>query len=200
MTIHFRPATPNDASAVVPLIYSSGPAAFDFVFSRKAGQALEFLHFAFLDGAGEMGYKNHIVGEQAGNVLAVGAAFDGSTGFPFFLAAARQIIRFYGTSCLPAMIRGLQVENIIQPPKGDVHYIAHLGVHPSMQGKGIGTQLVEHLMQQGRQAGKTHTALDVSVLNPRAQVLYERLGFKLTGQRESKLPGVPSHNRLERAL
>ena len=55
-------------------------------------------------------------------------------------------------------------------------------------------------MDQGRQAGKTHTALDVSVLNPRAQVLYERLGFKQTGQRESKLAGVPSHNRLERVL
>jgi ribosomal protein S18 acetylase RimI-like enzyme len=69
-----------------------------------------------------------------------------------------------------------------------------------MQSKGIGSKLVEHLMEEGCKAGKTHTALDVSVLNPRAQVLYKRLGFKLTGQRESKLPGVPSHNRLERAL
>ncbi|HMV29052.1 MAG TPA: GNAT family N-acetyltransferase, partial [Anaerolineales bacterium] len=118
----------------------------------------------------------------------------------YFLAMGRQIVSFYGLAAFSVIPRGLQVESIIQPPKGDVHYIAHLGVHPSMQGKGIGTQLVEHLMEQGRNAGKTHTALDVSVLNPRAQVLYERLGFKLTGQRESKLPGVPSHNRLERAL
>ncbi|MFN8400997.1 MAG: GNAT family N-acetyltransferase [Anaerolineales bacterium] len=200
LNIQFRPATPNDANAVVPLVYSSGPAAFNFVFSRKTGQALEFLHFAFLDGAGEMGYKSHIVGEQDGKIIAAGAAFDGSTGFPFFLAAASQIIRFYGTACLPAMIRGLQVEQIIEPPKGRLHYIAHLGVDPSMQSKGIGSKLVEHLMEQGRREGKTQTALDVSVLNPRAQVLYERLGFKLTGHRESKLPGVPSHNRLERAL
>lgn len=200
MTLHFRPATPEDVHAAVPLIYSSGPAAFNFVFSRKPGQALEFLSSAFIDGAGEMGYKNHIVVEQDGKVIAVGAAFDGATGFPFFLAAARQIIGFYGTACLPAMIRGLQVEQIIEPPKGRLHYIAHLGVDPSMQSKGIGSKLVEHLMEQGRKEGKTQTALDVSVLNPRAQVLYERLGFKLTGQRESKLPGVPSHNRLERAL
>lgn len=81
-----------------------------------------------------------------------------------------------------------------------MHYIAHLGVDPSMQSKGIGAKLVEYLMEQGRKAGKTQAALDVSVLNPRAQALYERLGFKLTGQRESKLVGVPSHNRLERVL
>lgn len=200
MTLHFRPATPEDVHAAVPLIYSSGPAAFDFIFSPKPKQALDFLHYTFTDGNGEFGYKYHVVGEVDGKVVAVGTAFDGEATLNYFLAMGRQIVSFYGLAAFSVIPRGLQVESIIQPPKGRLHYIAHLGVHPSMQGKGIGSKLVEHLMEQGRNAGKTHTALDVSVLNPRAQVLYERLGFKLTGQRESKLPGVPSHNRLERAL
>lgn len=199
-TVHFREAGPGDVEEAVPLIHSSGPLAFDFVFSRKAGQSLEFLRFAFLDGAGEMGYKNHIVGEQNGRVIAVGAAFDGSTGFPFFLSAARQIIRFYGFSCLPAMIRGLQVEQIIEPPKGRMHYIAHLGVRPDMQGKGIGSKLVEHFLKLGRQEGRTQAALDVSIVNPRAQALYERLGFQVTKHHVSTLHGIPSHKRMERAL
>jgi ribosomal protein S18 acetylase RimI-like enzyme len=199
-TVQFREARPGDAGEAAPLIHSSGPAAFDFVFSRKVGQSLEFLRFAFLDGAGEMGYKNHIVGEQNGRVVAIGAAFDGSTGFPFFLSAARQIIRFYGFSCLPAMIRGLQVEGMIEPPKGRMHYIAHLGVRPDMQGKGIGSKLIEHLLERGRNEGRTQAALDVSTLNPRAQALYERFGFQVTKHHASTLPGVPSHNRMERAL
>jgi ribosomal protein S18 acetylase RimI-like enzyme len=199
-TVQFREASPGDVEEAVPLIHSSGPAAFDFVFSRKAGQSLEFLHFAFLDGAGEMGYKNHIVGEQNGKVVAIGAAFDGSTGFPFFLSAARQIISFYGFSCLPAMIRGLQVEQMIEPPKGRLHYIAHLGVRPDMQGKGVGSKLVEHLLERGRKEGRTQAALDVSTINPRAQALYERFGFQVTKHNNSTLPGVPSHNRMERAL
>src|SRR5690349_17593769 len=199
-TIQFREAGPGDVEEAVPLIYSSGPAAFDFVFSRKPGQSLEFLHFAFLDGAGEMGYKNHIVGEQNGRVIAVGAAFDGSTGFPFFLSAARQILCFYGFSSLPAMIRGLQVEGMIEPPKGRLHYIAHLGVRPEMQGKGIGSKLIEHLLERGRKEGRTQAALDVSMINPRAQALYERFGFQVTKHHDSTLPGVPSHNRMERAL
>lgn len=200
MTLHFRPATPEDVHAAVPLIYSSGPAAFDFIFSPKPKQALEFLHYTFTDGNGEFGYKYHVVGEVDGKVVAVGTAFDGESTLKYFLAMGRQIISFYGLQAFSVIPRGLQVESIIQPPKGRLHYIAHLGVDPSMQSKGIGSKLVEHLMEQGRKEGKTQTALDVSVLNPRAQVLYERLGFKLTGQRESKLPGVPSHNRLERAL
>lgn len=198
--IQFREAEPGDVEEAVPLIYSSGPAAFDFVFSRKPKQALEFLHFAFLDGAGEMGYKNHIVAEQDGQVVAIGAVFDGSTGFPFFLSAARQIIRFYGLSCLPAMIRGLQVEGMIEPPKGRLHYIAHLGVKPNMQGKGIGSTLIEYFLERGRKEGRTQAALDVSLLNPRAQALYERFGFQVTKHNHSTLPGVPSHNRMERAL
>ncbi len=200
MNIKFRPATPNDVHAAVPLIYSSGPAAFDFIFSPKPKQALEFLHYTFSDGNGEFGYKYHVVGEVDGKVVAVGTAFDGEATLKYFLAMGRQIVSFYGLAAFTVIPRGLQVESIIQPPKGRLHYIAHLGVDPSMQGKGIGSKLVEHLMEQGRNAGKTQTALDVSVLNPRAQALYERLGFKQTGQRMSTLVGVPSHNRLEQAL
>ena len=200
MNVHFRDATPKDVDAAIPLIFSSGPGAFDYIFSPKPGQAQEFLRYTFQDGAGEFGYKNHIVGELDGKVVAVGAAFDGDTTLNFFLAAGRQIVSFYGLSAFTVIPHGLQVEQIIQPPKGRLHYIAHLGVDPSLQSKGIGAKLVEHLMEQGRKAGKTHTALDVSVLNPRAQALYERLGFQLTHHRSSKLEGVPSHNRLERAL
>jgi len=200
MNINFRLATPNDAAAAVPLIYSSGPAAFDFIFSPKLKQALEFLQYTFKDGNGEFGYKYHVVGEVDGNVVAVGTAFDGNATLKYFLAMGRQIASFYGLAAFSVIPRGLQVESIIQPPKGRLHYIAHLGVDASMQGKGIGSKLVEYLMEQGRKDGKTQTALDVSVLNPRAQALYERLGFKQTGYRESTLAGVPSHNRLERAL
>ncbi|MFN8383938.1 MAG: GNAT family N-acetyltransferase [Anaerolineales bacterium] len=200
MNVHFRNATPKDVDAAVPLIFSSGPGAFNYIFSPKPGLAQEFLRYTFQDGAGELGYKNHIVGELDGKVVAVGAAFDGETTLKFFLAAGRQIVSFYGLSALTVILHGLQVEQIVQPPKGRLHYIAHLGVDPSLQSKGIGAKLVEYLMEQGRKAGKTQAALDVSVLNPRAQALYERLGFQLTGHRISTLEGVPSHNRLERAL
>ena len=52
--------------------------------------------------------------------------------------------------------------------------------------------------------GRTRAALDVSVENPRAQALYERLDFEVTEECMSKLENstarVPDHRRMEIAL
>lgn len=58
----FRPALAADVDAAVPLIYSSGSAAFDDVFA----------------------VPSH------GKVVAAGAGFGGATKWPFTLAAARR--------------------------------------------------------------------------------------------------------------
>ncbi|MFP6596406.1 MAG: hypothetical protein VCC01_03025 [Candidatus Hydrogenedentota bacterium] len=63
MQIQFRPAIPEDVEQAIPLIYSSGPAAFDCIFSHKTPiNALEFLRRTFIKPVGELGYQNHIVG------------------------------------------------------------------------------------------------------------------------------------------
>ena len=54
-----------------------------------------------------------------------------------------------------------------------------------MQRKGIGTGVIEALLQQGRQKSKPVT-LAVMKINP-ARALYERLGFRITHQDEYKL-------------
>jgi hypothetical protein len=50
-------ARTEDVDASVPLIYSSGPDAFDYVF----WDAESFLRRAYLDGTGECGNRNHTV-------------------------------------------------------------------------------------------------------------------------------------------
>jgi ribosomal protein S18 acetylase RimI-like enzyme len=203
--VGFRQAAPADVAAAVPLIYSSGPAAFDYVFAVAEHTAQAFLRRAFVDGAGEFGWRNHRVGELGGEVVAVGAGYGGESGLAFMLAAARQILAHYGPRRAPGVIaRGLKVERVIPPPTRRVHYLAHLGVAPALRGQGIGQQLIEHLIAEGRAQGKRRLVLDVSVGNPRAQALYERLGFTVTAQRPSQLTSeqaaVPDHRRMERSL
>ena len=71
--VRFRAATADDAEAAVPLIHSSGPAAFEYVFAVPGrGDARDFLMRAFVDGAGEFGWRNHRVGELDGRVVARG--------------------------------------------------------------------------------------------------------------------------------
>jgi ribosomal protein S18 acetylase RimI-like enzyme len=202
--IRFRAASPQDAEAAVPLIHSSGPAAFDYVFAVPGrGDAQAFLRRAFVDGAGEFGWRNHVVGELEGVVVAAGAGYGGETALAFTLAAARQILAHYGPRHAPGVIaRGLRVERVIPPPARGMHYLAHLGVAPALRGEGIGRALIGELVRRGEQAGRRRMVLDVAVSNPRAQALYERLGFAVTGERASSLANaqgaVPGHRRMER--
>ena len=206
VTLAFRPATPADADAAVPLIYSSGPTTFDYVFhAPPRGTAVEFLRQAFLDGAGEFGFRNHVVGMRDGVVVAAGSAWSGAATLSFTLAAARQILGCYGlVAGLGVITRGLKVESVIRPPGRDCWYVAHLGVPPELRGQGIGVHLVEHLLAQGRERKLPYAALDVAVTNPRAQQLYERIGFRVTRECESRLANaqarVAEHRRMELRL
>src|SRR5580704_13087843 len=95
--LSFRDAAPADAADAVPLIYSSGPAAFDYVFAVGTQRgAREFLRFAYLQGGGEFGWRNHRVAEIDGRVAVAGAAFDGRATGRFTIANALQILRFFG--------------------------------------------------------------------------------------------------------
>jgi ribosomal protein S18 acetylase RimI-like enzyme len=203
--VRFRAALPQDVEAAAPLIHSSGPAAFDYVFAVPGrGDARAFLRRAFVDGAGEFGWRNHLVGELEGVVVAVGAGYGGEASLAFTLAAARQILAHYGPRRAPGVIaRGLGVERVIPPPRRGMHYLAHLGVAPALRGQGIGRALIEALIRRGVQAGRRRMVLDVATSNPRAQALYARLGFEVTGERASALANaqgaVPGHRRMERA-
>lgn len=202
MPLHFRPARSDDAEAAVPLIYSSGPAAFDYVFGgTPKGTARDFLCKAFVSGAGQFGYRQHWVGEQDGRVVAVGTALSGEVNLRNMRVAAGQIMGFYGPlHCWKVLWSGLQMERIVLPPPKCTFYLAHLGVNRASTGQGIGTQLIDYLLQQGRDAGFSITALDVSAGNPLAQRLYERLGFVVQIERASHLPGIAAHRYLQRPL
>jgi hypothetical protein len=90
--ITFRPARPEDAPEAVPLILSSGPDAFDFVFKSSRNTPAGFLLRAFPDAAGQFGYRNHVVGEVDGRVVAAGAGWTSASALPFLTAAVRQFL------------------------------------------------------------------------------------------------------------
>jgi ribosomal protein S18 acetylase RimI-like enzyme len=203
MEIVFRPAAPDHAEAAVPLIYQSGPDAFNYVFTVPGkGGPLDFLRYAYADGAGEFGWRNHVVATLGDEVVGAGGGWSGKSGLAFMLAGARQILGFYGLRAgLGVIVRGLRTEAVIPPPAGDRHYLGHLGVLPHMQSRGVGKALIAHLIGCGRERGFTVAALDVAATNARGQVLYERLGFIVTRERRSKLKNahgaVADHRHME---
>jgi ribosomal protein S18 acetylase RimI-like enzyme len=197
-----RAAAAGDVDDAVPLIYSSGPAAFDYVFSVPGtATAQQFLRAAFADGRGEFGWHNHLVAELDGRVIAAGAGWTASSNLRFALGAGRQILRRYGFARgMQVIARGLRIEAVIQPPRRGCWYIAHLGVRPDVRSRGIGEALVRQLLRAGGRAGCNMAELDVAATNDRAQALYERLGFVVTRERRSSLRNaqgvVPDHLRM----
>jgi ribosomal protein S18 acetylase RimI-like enzyme len=200
----FRPATPADVADAVPLIYSSGPAAFDYVFNIGGTRdAQAFLHFAYLHDGGEFGWQAHRVAEIGGRVVAAGAAYDGRVVLRFTIAGALLILRFYGPiRAWGVMVRGLRTETIIRPPRAEEYYLCHVGVREELRGQGVGARLMRHLLEGLDPDRHRCATLDVAVTNPRAQLLYERLGFAVDVLRSSKLQNrhgrVADHYRMSR--
>lgn len=179
MDITFRPCTPADAELAVPLIISSGPAALDYIFADSAlQQTTPFVSKAFIEGGMELGYAVHTAMLLDGQLIAVAAYWHHQHVLRFTLAGVWQILRYYGliAGCR-VVFRALRMETIVKPPKKQVAYLGHFGVNPRIQGQGFGTLLIEELIRQARNDGFTTFALDVSSGNPRAQQLYERMGF-----------------------
>lgn len=204
MGFAIRAARADDAPAAVPLLYSSGPAAFDYVFAQQGADATAFLAHAFANGRGEFGYRNHVVGEFDGHVVAVGAGFGHADAATFTLAAARQILHHYGWRASGPILRGLRTERVIRPPAHGEFYLAHLAVAAGFRNHGLGSQLVARFIAQARQRSMSWVTLDVALDNPHAEALYTRLGFRLECERPSLLRNahgtVPTQRRMRLAL
>lgn len=199
--ISLRKSQPSERALATSLIYSSGPPSFEFVFKNKKSSAIDFLNYAFTREGGEFSYDNHYSLYLNDEMVGIGSAFGAKRGQAFTLYEARNILRFYKLNCAPVIFHGLQIEGLIKLPKKNEVALAHLAIKPEYQGKGLGTELINALMQTVENRTDKTFVLDVSEENPRAKKLYERLGFVTTKEMKSNLKNnfsyVANHSRME---
>lgn len=197
--LQMRNATPEDVEQAVPLIYSSGPQAFDYGFQCCGKSSHDFLRAAFMDGNGFLGYKNHTVAALNGQAVGILAVYNLSNYVRLTLGHLWQLWRFYPASNLIDSInRGVNLQSSMPPPNQRTHYVAHFGVAEGLRGRGIGHNLLAHEYKKAQQLGRTIYALDVSVDNPRAQAFYERFGFSINSDNIFSGPpdAVPNTRRM----
>ena len=73
-------------------------------------------------------------------------------------------------------------------------HLSRLAVAPDYRGRGLGTQLIETLLREGKKTlGVTQGSLFVHVTNTSATALYERLGFTRSPYPEPGLAIPNSH-------
>jgi ribosomal protein S18 acetylase RimI-like enzyme len=82
------------------------------------------------------------------------------------------------------VVDGADIGWLQSATRGDSLFLAQLFVDVSFQRRGIGTEVIHRLINEAARAGQAVT-LDVVKINP-ALRLYERLGFRVTGEEERK--------------
>lgn len=166
-----------DEDIAVPLIYSSGPQTFDYLFCVDSEeQSLEFLRSAYRNPKGQFSHTQHTVITEDDQVVGCGRLYDNAGAMSQLLSSLKQIVAFYGLLKSTEVIhRGLQVEQVIESPQPGIAYISNLGVHP--QGKGLGSRLLQHFIERAQSEDFEKVALDVADSNPQARALYQRIGF-----------------------
>jgi [ribosomal protein S18]-alanine N-acetyltransferase len=63
-------------------------------------------------------------------------------------------------------------------------HINTIAVHPELRRRGLGSRLMEHLLDEMGRQGVSRAYLEVRRSNLPALALYERLGFSITGVRQ----------------
>lgn len=75
----------------------------------------------------------------------------------------------------------------------DEAHLLNIAIADGQQGKGLGLQLLEHLMQRAIQRGCVECFLEVRASNHAAYGLYERYGFNEIGRRRDYYPAAGGH-------
>jgi ribosomal protein S18 acetylase RimI-like enzyme len=197
MTLLVRAARPGDADRVVPLMHASSRDLIDATFGDDA---VAVLHRDFVRGKGIFGYAHQIVGVAAdGDIVATMTWYEGRRYRPLSLHTLRSAAHLGPVGLAGAIRRTIAMSALFTPPRPDALFLANLCIADDQRGRGYGSVLLDHALHSAPARGLRLVELDVSFSNVRAQRLYERVGFVVTGEnRAPEGSGLDGFRRMER--
>lgn len=174
----------HSPSQVAVLIYESAPALFKLLFGSQAVSILSTLversHNRF---SHHYIWVAELDGQVIGSAVLVPAEALHDQGDVHTVLTRWQALRVF-------LAQRLILDAILQhtyPPK--TMYIGNLAVHADYRGNGIGTQLLKCCIASAEREQASSIFISVDIDNPRAQLLYESLGFHPTQIKTRRLFG-----------
>lgn len=168
-----RKATQTDSSFIVPiLILAMEDILYKFIGKKDYAAAEDFLlHFIEREN-NQYSYQNCFVAEEGNDIVGVISIYDGAD----LHVLRNPIIERVRTHFNPNFNPEDETQN------GEF-YIDSLGVNPNHQGKGIGSKLLQFLIEEFVTKNHQTLGLLVDEENPQAKKLYLKLGFKIVGEK-----------------
>jgi GNAT superfamily N-acetyltransferase len=175
----FRPATRDDAPFVSPLIYDIGRRDLDRLFTGLVAglSPLDIVDRFYRAPGGMFSWRNTEIAlcDSLPSGFITAYRTTSRNGSSCWLARATGQLGVHALLLLAW--RGTSTVGTLQRHLPGSWYVAFVGVDPLQQSLGIGSSLLGRSIQTARASGCSCVELDVNVDNPRAQALYERLGF-----------------------
>jgi len=168
-----RKASVNDTNYVAPLLLlAMQDIVYQFTDSKDNNKAREFLAYFIGKENNQYSYQNCFVVEEENKIVAAVNLYDGSK-----LHKLRQpVIEYISRHSHSA----IHIEDETQPGE---YYIDSLGVTEDLQGKGIGTMMLQFIINHYVKKEKQTLGLLVDKDNPKAKKLYLKLGFELVDEK-----------------
>lgn len=107
--------------------------------------------------------------------------------YPWTQGILRDCILIGYSCCLYEVGKVVQAYGVMSVAAGEAH-ILNLCVRPEIQGQGLGTKLLKHLISLARRQGADTLLLEVRPSNLAALKLYQNLGFNEVGSRKNYYP------------
>jgi ribosomal protein S18 acetylase RimI-like enzyme len=168
-----RKATPDDSESIAACLFlAMEDIICKFIGEEDPGKASDFMLYFVRKGGNQYSYQNCWVAEENLKVVAAVNIYNGA-----LLRELRQpVIEYLRTE----FNRDFDHEDETQAGE---FYLDTLGVHPGHQGKGVGTMLLQFLIDEFVSKNRQTLGLLVDETNLNAKRLYLKLGFECVGKR-----------------
>lgn len=168
-----RKATQADSPFIAPiLLLAMEEIIYKFIAKNDTKSALAFLLYFVEKENNQYSYQNCFVAEEKNEIIGAVNLYDGAN----LHALRNPIIEYVKTNFNPDF-------NPEDETEAGEFYIDSLGINPSFQGKGIGSKLLQFLIDEFVTKKNQTLGLLVEEGNPGAKKLYLKLGFKVIGMK-----------------
>lgn len=178
--IHIRPARPDDAPEIAPLIDMAGGGVYEFLMGglMPGMSAVEMLVPGIAGAAGSFSYRQMSVAEAGGTLVGVAHAYPAMW--------MRDVDRSFLSDDRLAHMAPFDAAQ-----DWGSYFLSALAVHPAHRRAGLAGRLLARVYERAVSGGYDRITLHVWADNEAARGLYAKHGFEEAGR-----AAIPWHERL----